>query len=209
MKRICISQRVESVASYGERRDCLDQRWFELIFRLGYVPVPLPNVSEEHARQLLADLQPHAVILSGGNSIASLDPSASDVAPERDAFESAVVAHAVDTGTPVIGVCRGMQVLNLYFGGELLEIDGHVATRHPLRPCSDAYSLPIEVNSYHQYCIPATGLSTAFTPLGFDEDGNIEAFCHKEKRILGIMWHPEREKPYSQLDFELMKRFVA
>ena len=52
MKLLGITQRVDIANSYGERRDCLDQRWFELIYSLGLVPVPLPNVSINRIEQL-------------------------------------------------------------------------------------------------------------------------------------------------------------
>ena len=48
MKRIGITQRVERIESYSETRDCLDQRWSDLVWQLGYIPIPLPNILPEH-----------------------------------------------------------------------------------------------------------------------------------------------------------------
>ncbi len=90
MNRIGITQRVDVVQRYGERRDCLDQRWSDFVLQLGYIPMPLPNIASEKVAQLVEALELSAVILSGGNSIACLDTEAHDAAPERDAFENAL-----------------------------------------------------------------------------------------------------------------------
>ena len=52
-------------------------------------------------------------------------------------------------------------------------------------------------------------LSKKLEAIAIDEQGNIEAFTNKEKSILGIMWHPEREKPYKKNDIELVKNFYG
>ncbi|MEW6999750.1 type 1 glutamine amidotransferase [Colwelliaceae bacterium BS250] len=208
MKRIGITQRVEIVKSYGERRDCLDQQWSNFIIQLGYIPVPLPNVTADMAGELVNNLQLDAIILSGGNSIASLNPEAPDAAPERDDFENAIISIALGINIPVIGVCRGMQVLNLALGGSLASIQGHVGQRHPINSNIKGFNLPKTVNSFHNYCVPNKGLAESLEPLAYDEDGNIEAFYNISRNILGIMWHPEREENFINLDIQLFKRFL-
>jgi putative glutamine amidotransferase len=206
MKRIGITQRVECVQSYSERRDCLDQRWSAFVSELGYIPLPLPNILPNQISELLDALNLDALLFSGGNSIARLDPSASDAAPERDAFESALLGEAFERNIPVIGVCRGMQMINLSMGGKLTPISGHVAVRHSVTSMAAHDPLPGAVNSYHNWSISPEGLADKLKPLAVDCDGNIEAFKHTEKPLLGIMWHPEREEPFNPLDVELMKR---
>ncbi|MEW6984339.1 type 1 glutamine amidotransferase [Colwelliaceae bacterium 6471] len=208
LKRIGITQRVEVIKSYGERRDCLDQQWSNFVIELGYIPVPLPNITGDKADQLIRALNLDAIILSGGNSLTSLDPEASDAAPERDIFELALISEALKMNIPLIGVCRGMQVLNIAMGGRLENISGHVGKRHPLISNIDGFDLPKTINSFHNYCIPKSGLGESLQPLAYDEDTNIEAFYDLSRAILGIMWHPEREKPFSNLDIQLFKRFL-
>ena len=208
MKRIGITQRVEIVKSYGERRDCLDQQWSNFIIQLGYIPVPLPNVTADIAGELVSTLQLDAIILSGGNSIASLNPESPDAAPERDDFEKAIISTALEINIPIIGVCRGMQVLNLAMGGSLASIHGHVGQRHPIISKIKGFNLPKTVNSFHNYCVPNKGLAESLQPLAYDEDGNIEAFYDISRNILGIMWHPEREDIFINLDIQLFKRFL-
>ena len=208
MKRLGITQRVENVHHYSERRDCLDQRWATMALHLGYLPLPLPNLATDQVPQLLDNLQLDGVLLSGGNSIASLEPDSEDSAPERDRFESALLTQAIARSLPVIGVCRGMQLINSEMGGRLSPITGHVAERHPLTQVGKVH-IPEVVNSYHNWAIPRDGLADELTPLALDSDGNVEAFESPEKILLGIMWHPEREQPFRAPDVELIKRYLS
>ncbi|TPH17082.1 type 1 glutamine amidotransferase [Litorilituus lipolyticus] len=208
MKRIGITQRVELIKNYGERRDCLDQQWFNFAFALGHIAVPLPNVSAKYAASYIENFRLDGIILSGGNSIATLDSSAEDAAPERDEFEIALLTAALDKSIPVLGVCRGMQVINVALNGKLEPVSGHVAQKHQIFTCSSDFTLPDIVNSFHNYCIPAKGLAKTLTPLATDNAGNIEAYFDSQRSILGVMWHPEREIPFSQLDIQLFKRFL-
>ena len=207
MKRLGITQRVENVQHYSERRDCLDQRWATLALQLGYLPLPLPNLAADQVPQLLEVLQLDGVLLSGGNSISSLEPEAGDAAPERDNFEAALLGEAIERKLPVVGVCRGMQMINVSLGGRLSRITGHVAVRHAITRAGDL-PMPGTVNSYHNWAIPRDGLAAGLTPLAFDSAGNVEAFEYTGKKLLGVMWHPEREQPVSNLDVELMKRYL-
>jgi gamma-glutamyl-gamma-aminobutyrate hydrolase PuuD len=208
MKRLGITQRVEYVDSYEERRDCLDQRWSELAHQLDYLALPLANIQAEMVPVYMDDLGLDAVLLSGGNTIATLSPSADNAAPERDAFELALIREALKRDIPTIAVCRGMQMINIQMGGHLSPIRGHVAVRHVLVPAETDSQLPETTNSYHDWSIAPGDLATGLIPLAFDADGNIEAFRHSEKSVLGIMWHPEREQPFCELDLQLIKSYI-
>jgi N5-(cytidine 5'-diphosphoramidyl)-L-glutamine hydrolase len=208
LKRIGITQRVEIVKHYDERRDCLDQQWSKFVIQLGYIPVPLPNVAAEMAEQLIKALQLDGLILSGGNSIASLSPQSPDAAPERDNFEKALISAALAMSIPLVGVCRGMQILNLTMGGRVSKITNHVGQRHAIISEVAGFDLPKKVNSFHNYGIPLHGLAQPLQALAYDEDGNIEAFFDLGRAILGIMWHPEREERFTNLDIQLFKRFL-
>jgi gamma-glutamyl-gamma-aminobutyrate hydrolase PuuD len=208
VKRFGITQRVEHVESYAERRDCLDQRWSLFVQRLGYLPLPLANIQPEMVPDYVDGLGIDALLLSGGNTIASLDPSADDAAPERDAFESALIREVLQRNIPIVAVCRGMQMINICMGGELSPIAGHASVRHKISSTDIDYTLPESVNSYHNWSITPTDLATELSPMAVDSDGNIEAFRHVERRILGLMWHPEREQPFNELDLRLIESFL-
>jgi putative glutamine amidotransferase len=146
-KRVGLSQRV--VVCGSERRDCLDQAWTQAVAAEGNLPIPLGNATIDVAG-LLDALTLDAIVLTGGNDIASA-PGAVDVAPERDRFERAALAWAHDRDIPVLGVCRGLQMLATEAGATLAETDGHVATRHAL--VSTIAGLPSGVNSFHRLSI--------------------------------------------------------
>ena len=209
MKRIGITQRVEKIIAQKEYRDCLDQRWPMLIHNLGYFPIPLSNIKERSVSELVDILQLDAIILSGGNSIAALDPSATDAAPNRDIFEQELIKEALKREIPIIGICRGMQLLNLYFGGKLSPIQSHVACTHKLniRP-EYCKNIPGVVNSYHNWGIQSSDLATELEVMATDQEDNIEAFICVKKSVMGVMWHPEREMPFKQKDMKLIKEFL-
>ncbi len=208
MKRVGISHRVDVIPDYGERRDSIDQGWYKLMLSLGWLPVPLPNIPPNYVDMLMESLDLSGVILSGGNSITELDPNAVDIAPERDKFEHALIQYSLEHDLPLIGVCRGMQMINHYFGGAFKQVEGHIATQHELIRLSADYDLPTSVNSFHRWAIPSTGLASSLRALASDNTGNIEALTHESRPVLGIMWHPEREDVFNQLDINLLKRMI-
>lgn len=206
MKRIGITQRVELEPQTGERRDCLDQAWTILFKTLGFDLIPIPNRSESIS--LWADrIGLDGIVLSGGNDLAHL-PNAKNPALERDVCEMALMNWAANSEVPVLGVCRGMQIMNCFLGGSLIRVSGHITAKHSVDACTESnlflkYST---VNSFHDWGIDANGLSTSLTPLLMAEDGSVEAFQHVSMPWLGIMWHPERHSCHNfDLDSNLLR----
>lgn len=194
MKVVLYTQRVEVAESYGERRDCADQNIPRFIEACGYLPLPLPNI-RNIAERLIEQIQPSGIVLTGGNSLTKYGGEA----PERDEVERWILDVSLERDIPVYGFCRGMQVILDYFGCELEQVQGHVAVRHKLSGTLGE----LEVNSFHnQACYKVKGPLEA---LARTQDGVIEAVRHKDKRILGTMWHPEREERFQTLDIRRVK----
>lgn len=208
MKLVGVTQRVDNIEHFSERRDCLDQRWSRFFYELGYLVIPLPNIPEDRVSKLCDRLQLDAILLSGGNSISELNPLAKDAAPERDNFEKEIVDYALQNNIPIIGICRGMQVLNVHFGGSLFAIDGHIATRHAIESSQKIKSFSRIVNSYHAWGIQPYELASSLKALAHDEKGYVEAFESTSARILGIMWHPEREEKFNEFDIQIISEFL-
>lgn len=193
MKTVAVTQRVEVVPSYGERRDCLDQEWTRFLAACGLLPVLLPNVTDV-ALALCESANVAGVLLTGGNDLAELGGDA----PERDAVENALLDYAEQRVLPVLGVCRGMQMIQHRFGIRLCRVEGHVAPKQTIR----INGVPREVNSYHRY-----GASESHMPLepwAVADDGVIKAIRHATQPMTGIMWHPERFTPFSPADMDLV-----
>ena len=205
-----ITQRIDCVAGRAELRDALDQKLVQWLLYAGYLSVAIPNIlfdmkksgeipKEQPLGGWLETVQPGALILSGGNDIGEY--------PERDATERYLLSWAETNRVPVLGICRGLQMMAVWADVNLLRIEGHVRTRHQLVVSGQPSEWPTSVNSYHNW-----GLSSC--PQGFEiaaqaEDGAIEAIRHIVLPWEGWMWHPEREEPFSPQDIKRLRRLFG
>jgi len=199
--RIGLTQRVDEIAAYGERRDALDQKWGELLGKLGIFAIPLSNRTPDPKAYLEA-LDLDGFILTGGNDLSHL-PNPVNAAPERDRLEQAVLEYAQTHELPLLGVCRGLQFINAALGGSLVSVEGHVGQCHKV----DWNGETVSVNSFHNWTIPSDGLASQLTATAIDDEGNVEGFRHQNLPIEGIMWHPEREEPFAKQDETFLRSF--
>ncbi|WP_200477123.1 gamma-glutamyl-gamma-aminobutyrate hydrolase family protein [Azospirillum brasilense] len=193
---IGLTQRVEEVADWNERRDQLDQNWVRFVQALGAVALPLPNHLET-VEALAEGLS--GVILTGGG-----DPGAlGGTAPERDAVEQELIRRASGGAFPLAGVCRGFQSLACAFGGVFAEATGHIGTPHPIKGRWGGRT----VNSFHRYGLPrAPG---PWIVEARSADGLIEAMRHPTLPLAAVMWHPERTLPFDPRDIALFRNLLA
>ncbi|MCB0319137.1 MAG: gamma-glutamyl-gamma-aminobutyrate hydrolase family protein [Bdellovibrionales bacterium] len=205
MKRILISQRVIENDSYPETRDCLDIEWSHFLSEINILCCPISSMApvKEYFSQDVA-----GVVLSGGNDLNCITKS--KVNKLRDETEKQVLDYCVENKIPLLGVCRGLQFIANYFGIKLYPLEGHVATKHQVEVSSESlyqkFFLELtEVNSYHNYGIK--NITSDFIASVTASDGSIEAIEHKTLPILGMMWHPERNFPFSESDKSLFKLF--
>jgi putative glutamine amidotransferase len=209
VKKILISTRVDCDNPFGETRDAVDQRLVQYVSDLGYSALLVPNCLPDPVRWAQS-LSPDGIMLSGGNDI---DPatygqsggSNQSTNFNRDHTELALIKFAVKVDLPVIGICRGMQIINVAFGGSLLphfEGNGknshiHVGTLHPISINCTIFpkgyrNTCITVNSFHNQGVSVICLANDLQPAAYAEDGIIEAVIHRKYAIGGIQWHPER-----------------
>lgn len=220
-KRVAITQRIVNVQGKGECRDALDQAWTDFLADFGWDLLPIPNRLSDPVAYL-KDFDIAAIILSGGGNISTdwktrsgMPPEVlsnlRDIAPERDILESRLLCASAEQGWPVIGVCRGMQFINLFHGGCLEKIDFHAGAQHEISiPDRNGHGIEFDqtVNSYHDFGIPLDGIADGFQVLAV-ADGYAEAIVNRSTLQLGIMWHPERNQPWSRRDVSLFSQFLA
>jgi len=202
-KRVGISLRIENVKNYNERRDAISQDWVKFCNRAGFVPILIPNNLKD-TKEFLKLTGVDLLIFSGGDNIGD-DPA-------RDKTEKNMIEFAIKNKIPSIGVCRGMQFFNKFFGGEMEHTldKNHVRTRHKIKFIDKKIKILLKrkmsvVNSFHENLLRLDTLSKEFIPFGIVEhDNTVEGCYHKKYPIIGIMWHPERESNFRK-EFNLLK----
>lgn len=191
-KCIAITQRVEYIEAVQERRDALSQEWAALAEACGFLPLLLPN-RRTAAVRMLERWRPEGILLTGGNDLAVCGGDA----PERDELEHMLIRYAVEQAVPLLGVCRGMQMVLDHFGGRLQRVEGHVCVEHPL-------SNGDQVNSFHRW--GAVECPSPLVPTAWSANGVLEAVRHREfSWIYAIMWHPERYHPFRTRDLQFIR----
>jgi len=221
MKTIAITQRVER-NRYGKEVDSLEHDYVNYYAKFGVVLIPIPN-SLRSIKSYLSNLCVDGIILSGGGDIypslyRKTPRKGFEYFPERDILEKKILKFAIKNDIPVLGECRGMQFLNTFFGGSLLNgFDKkniqHAGTRHTIKIVDNSSKeyLNIKsatVNSFHNYSISRNELSTSLRAFAEAADGTIEGVYYPGKALAGIMWHPEREKRESLLNIMLVESFI-
>ena len=120
--------------------------------------------------------------------------------PERDEAEFQLLQEFTAAGKPVLGVCRGLQTINVFFGGTLVQdLYGHSAwegtDRLPTVEWARALLPPfpggtLTVNSAHHQA--ADRLGSGLQAAQWTKDGVVEALCHRRLPVWAVQWHPER-----------------
>jgi putative glutamine amidotransferase len=207
--RIGITMRIANARSYIETRDAIAHDWIHFFNQV--FPdskwVPIPNMGEQVINYLRGwDL--NCIIISGGNDLGS--------EPVRDETEMYLLDHAIKNNIPVLGVCRGLQLLQKYFGGEIERCPGdiHAAKTHsvnlngdilPIKPVKEN----ITVNSYHEWGIKKGSLSKELVAFAISEDSYVEGVIGKNHKILAVQWHPERNNPVNDFDLKLISNVIG
>lgn len=197
MTKIFISQRRDKIGEFNEVRDNLDSRFLKIFQRLKITPILIPN-NILLTKKLIHTVKISGIILSPGG-----DARKKDV---RYNTELLLLDFAYKKNIPLIGICRGAQAINIYFGGKIKKIVGHVRKNHKIN--SDLIvNKEIKTKCFHQYGVKKNYLGKNLEILGKSDDESIEWFRHKNKKIMGMMWHPERFTKLRSFELKIIKNF--
>tara|TARA_Y100001936_G_C16044531_1_gene653778 strand:+ start:329 stop:976 length:648 start_codon:yes stop_codon:yes gene_type:complete len=190
--RLGISLRIVEETNYEEKRDALSHDWLTLIENLNAFPILIPN-NLKNLDEFLLTSNLDGIILSGGDNIGKN--------PERDHAENKIIEFSLKHKIPTFGVCRGMQMINNYFGGSINinSTTEHVKNSHGVQIVDSKFSdmigkSSLNVNSFHNNTITEEILGQNLEPFAIsNNDHTIEGFFHTKLPIVGVMWHPERD----------------
>lgn len=202
------------------------------ISALGAIPMVLPSVTDNDDLLIDALSLCDGVIFTGGPDVRpsyfgeEIIPSCGAISDERDAFELKLYRMALDADKSILGICRGVQVMNIGSGGDIYQdiysqmgtklvhhtLDGKRAF-HNVNVSNDAcqrfgFSVNSFVtNSYHHQNVRALG--EGFEAFAFAEDGLVEAIYMPDRRfVAGVQWHPEKRFEGDFESFRIMMDFI-
>ena len=205
---IAVTSRITYEKNYHEIRDAIshDLSFFFANQKFFFTIIPNVNIKPEiFFKNIPFDI----LILSGGDDVNLNNKNKNS----RENTETNYLSFCIKNKIPVIGICRGMQFVNSYFGGKT-SVDKdttHLDKYHIVSSIKKYDFLPSQtfiVNSYHNNIININDLSSSLVPTCFAKDKTIESFVHKKYPILGIMWHPERNFNNDEINIFFKKEFL-
>ncbi|GAA4413804.1 gamma-glutamyl-gamma-aminobutyrate hydrolase [Fodinibacter luteus] len=214
----CYVEHVDRSPWLAQRSAVLPHRYVAHLERAGAVVVvlpPRPDADDELADAVLGRLD--ALVIAGGADVqadrydAEPHPTSQPPRPDRDEWELALARVSAERDLPVLGICRGMQVMAVAAGGGLVQhvpdVVGHDAhcplpgeyTSHPVTPVAGARLAELlgtgslDVPTYHHQAVrPETLEGTRYRPSAWHADGTLEAMEDPSARFrLAVQWHPE------------------
>ena len=206
----------------------VNSTYIQSVLRAGGVPVILPiNDNPEVLKKMVASID--ALIMTGGEDIDPLKyyneeaiPAQGEINPERDAFDIALIKLAIERGIPLLGICRGHQLINVACGGTLYQdLPSQLKSTNLLKHRQQAPSwygthqvklesnsvlakilgtTTVVTNSFHHQAVK--DVAPNFVVTGRTSDGVVEAMEMKSNpRVYSVQWHPEGPTSHGLDDF--------
>lgn len=214
----------------GYKRSYVNNDYVRSVIEAGAIPYIIPmNNNEDVIKEQLKLVD--GLILSGGHDVNPLlygeEPNKllSDIYPERDTFDLTLIEEATKLKMPILGICRGHQILNVSNGGTLyqdlsLAKDSYIKHNQEKLPSQGTHTVNIEknsilysilgdtaiVNSFHHLSVNKVG--KGFKAVAYSKDGVIEAIERNKPFALGIQWHPEMMSQSNKCMLNIFKYFI-
>lgn len=200
---------------FGSRKTYVYEEYVCSVIRGGGVPIVLPMIRSEEVIRAQAE-SIDGLILTGGHDVNPLlfgeepHPDIQDVFPERDHFDKILIECMTEMKKPILGICRGEQILNVLHGGSLYQDLSHRENTfikhnqqhsageplHSVRVEKDSWLYGVIgeerllINSFHHLAVK--DIAPGFRAVAFAADGVIEAIEKQgDHLVVGVQWHPE------------------
>ena len=223
---------VDEVGSFaGYKRAYVNKDYVDAVIRAGGVPLIIPFSTDKEVIISQAQLI-DGLILSGGHDISPYnygqEPSQKigETFPERDTYEIILLEESKKRNIPILGICRGFQLINVAAGGTLYQdlslIPGNILKHNQVsNPTLKTHKVEIKensfissifgketmVNSFHHQVI--NKVANDFIVVAKASDGAVEAIEHKTyKFLVAVQWHPEMLAVNCEKARELFSKFV-
>tara|TARA_B100000787_G_scaffold170093_1_gene163952 strand:- start:3868 stop:4479 length:612 start_codon:yes stop_codon:yes gene_type:complete len=201
MKNLIVSPRI-----YKDTNEVIctsyDVDILEMLNKLNILVKPF-NILKKIDHNLLKNSD--GLFLMGGGNINKVEKN--KINKMRDDYEKKLFKYFVKHKKPIVGICRGFQNIVSFYGIKLVQVKGHVRTKHHLKINKSRFikHKSLDVNSYHNYAV--TNLPKNYSAISQLKDGTIEIAEHKTKKILCLMFHPERKMLSQKKILQSLKKF--
>lgn len=213
MKKILFTQRL-SKNQYGSDINVFESAYADYFQKYNIVITIIPN-EIINVDDFCDNHQIDGIVFTGGEDIGIKKQS------KRDILEKKLLIYAIKNKIPVLGICRGMQFINLFFGGKLIsikEIDKKNIHNTPQPHKIKIFKKKIintlnnsifKINSYHNQAVLLNNLGNDLEYFAlFEELKLVEALKHINYPIAGIQWHPERPNSDKKFDDYIINAFL-
>lgn len=216
----------------GYKRAYVNNDYIQSVAQADGIPFIIPVINDKELIKRQVE-QIDGLILSGGHDVNPLlygeEPTVKigRVFPTRDEFDQVLIQTACELGKPILGICRGIQILNVTFGGTLYQdisqipgsyikhdqYDGTSCATHTVEIAEDSFLSEIfgpsaHTNSFHHQAIK--DVAPGFRTTAVAKDGVIEAIESTDlsRMVVGVQWHPEMMANGHPKMAELFRKFV-
>ena len=219
MENLLISQKIR-IDKYGQLLDNLERNYTIYFNSLNFNLYPISNYIL-NIDNYLDGIKYNGLVLSGGGDI-NPDFIVADNKKQyqyyyqREKIENKLIRRMIDEGLPILGICRGMQKLNAYFGGKITgDIFNDINDRTPGKEHFVEFKKKIfdlkgkyKVNNYHNHGIKSKQVADDFDIFTIDNKYDvIERIIHKNLPIIGIHCHKKKKKINLELNKILITKF--
>lgn len=202
MKNFIVSSRIIEDKK-GTIHTMYDTDTLEMLNKLDISITPF-NVLNKFNKNLLRNSD--GLFLMGGGNINKIEKK--KINKIRDKFEKNLFRYFIKKNKPIIGICRGFQNIVSFYGIKLFQVKGHVRKSHHIKISKSRFIKykSLDVNSYHNYGIK--NLPKEFSVISKFKDDTIEIAEHKTKKIICLMFHPERKMLSQKKIIQVLKNFT-